>query len=106
MPAILWLVFGGITLTIGDIVFKFWVERPTVFSYISGLCIYLIGLMCLVQSYKTENIAIASAIFVIFNIVTLALVSWFYFNDKLSTMQMIGIFLAIIAVVILELHTP
>lgn len=71
--------------------------------YAAGLATYLIGLIFLAQSYKFKNIAIASIIFVIFNIATLSFVSWIYFKETLSPLQIIGIILGIIAVVLLEL---
>ena len=103
MTALIWLLLGGVVLTLGDIVFKFWVEKPQLPLYIGGLGIYLVDLMFLVQSFKTENIAVATTIFVIANIIILALVSWLYFNEKLSLLQMAGIALAICAVFLLEL---
>jgi len=105
MLAIVWLVLGGVALTVGDILFRFWVDRPSYLSalYISGLAIYLIGLIFLVESFKSENIAVASAIFVIINIATLVVVSWLWFDDKLSLLQIIGLALALIAIVLLEL---
>ena len=103
MPAIFWLAIGGISLTVGDIIFKFWIENHGFVLYISGLGIYLIGLIFLVQSYRSENIAIASAIFVIFNILTLLLFSWLYFDQKLTSLQIIGIGFAILSILILEI---
>jgi len=103
MPTILWLTLGGIILTIGDVIFKFWVESRSPILYVSGFIAYLIGLVFLIQSYKSENIAIASAIFVIFNILTLLLVSCFYFNEKLTVVQIVGIGFAILAILILEI---
>ena len=71
--------------------------------YVLGLAVYLVGLMFLVQSFKFENIAVASTIFVILNITTLLLVSWFYFDEKLSLVQLSGIALAFVAILLLEL---
>ena len=93
-------------MTIGDIIFKFWVEKSLPYTsaeYIGGLGLYVIGLIFLVESFKTENIAVASAIFVLVNIVTLAIVSWLYFGDKLSLIQLIGLILAGTAIVLLEI---
>lgn len=100
----IWLIFGGIILTIGDIVFKYWTKNPKSWLYVLGLAIYLAGLMFLVQSFKTQNIAIASAIFVIINIITLGVVSWVFFNEPLSTIKIIAIIIAIIAIIILEIN--
>lgn len=99
----IWLILGGFILTIGDIFFKFWTKHPTTWMYIAGLSIYILGMTFLIQSFKTTNIAVASAIFVIANILTLSIVSWLYFKEPLSTIQMIGVGLAIIAIIILDI---
>ncbi len=106
MYAIIWLVLGGIALTIGDIIFKFWVEKTLPYlsiAYIGGLALYILGLIFLVESFKTQNIAVASAVFVLINISILAIVSWLYFGDKLSLVQILGLLLAGGAIILLEL---
>jgi multidrug transporter EmrE-like cation transporter len=106
MNTFLLLAIGGSLLTIGDIIFKFWVERslPYVsFIYIGGFLVYMAGLIFLIESFKAENIAIASAIFILINIATLALVSWFYFDEKLSVLQIWGLALAIISIALMQL---
>lgn len=106
MYGIYWLILGGIALTIGDIAFKFWVDKSLPYfslEYIVGLMVYVAGLIFLIESFKTENIAIASAVFVLINIVTLALVSWFYFGEKISLIQGTGLALGLGAILILHL---
>lgn len=100
----IWLILGGIILTIGDIFFKYWTKNPKNWLYVLGLVIYLVGLMFLVKSFKTHNIAVASVIFVVANVVTLGIVSWTFFNEPLSVIQIIGIILAIIAIIILGVN--
>ena len=103
MPPIIYLFLGGTILTVGDIIFKFYFVKSKPSLYIIGLITYLIGLVFLVKTFKTENIATSSAIFVIANIVTLIIVSHFYFGEDLSPLQTIGIIIAIIAIFFLEL---
>lgn len=102
MTPVILLTLGGMALTAGDIVFKFWVEGPRPLLYVLGLGAYLIGLMFLVQSFKYENIAVASVTLVILNVVTLALVSWLQFGEKLSLIKIIGIAVAFLALVLLQ----
>lgn len=102
IPIVL-LLIAGIIVTFGDIIMKNWVVSNDYNLYAIGMMIYLIGLNFLAQSYKYKNIAVASIIFVIFNIVILSIVSWFYFKEKLSTFEIIGIVLGLTSVVILEL---
>lgn len=97
------LLIGGLILTIGDIFMKKWVGTNLFLFYFVGMIFYLIGLNFLAQSFKLENIAVASTILVIFNIVTLSIVSWLYFKETLLPLQIIGIIVGIIAVIILEL---
>jgi len=101
--AIILLLIGGLILTLGDIFMKKWVNTNAWLFYFIGLAAYLIGLNFLAQSFKFKNIAVASVIFVIFNVVTLSIVSWFYFKETLSPIQIIGMIIGIIAIVILEI---
>lgn len=102
MHALLLLFIGGTALTIGDIIFKFWVTNNKPLFFASGLAIYVVGLLFLIQTFKTEHIATASMIFIIFNIVTLALVSAYYFDEHLTNVQFAGVVLAMAAVAIME----
>ncbi len=102
---LLLLFIGGLLLTAGDIIMKKWVINNSFYFYFFGIIIYLVALNFLAQSYKFKNIAIASMIFVIFNIITLSIVSWFYFKETLSPMQILGIVLGISSVIILEVYS-
>lgn len=102
LPFIL-LFIGGSVLTVGDIIMKKWAVNNSVFLFITGLSIYMIGLLFLAQSFKYKNIAVASTIFVIFNVVTLSIVSWLYFKETLSPFQIVGIILGLSSVIFLEL---
>ena len=101
-PLIL-VALGGLFLTGGDIVFKYWLENERTTLYGLGLVLYIAGLMFLVQSFKFENMAVASTMLVIFNIISLAVASWFLFHEKLSLIQIAGVCVAIFAIVLLEL---
>jgi multidrug transporter EmrE-like cation transporter len=102
-PALILLLIGGIILTLGDLFMKKWVNTNSTLFYIVGLAVYLVGLNFLAHSFKYKNIAVASVIFVIFNVVTLSLVSYFYFKETLSPLQIIGICVGITSIIILEL---
>jgi len=97
------LAIGGVVLTCGDILMKKWVATNTYMFYFIGLAIYLVGLNFMAQSFKFENIAVASTLLVIFNIISLAIVSWLFFKETLSPLQIVGIVMGIATVIILEL---
>jgi multidrug transporter EmrE-like cation transporter len=96
------ILIGAIIVTVGDIVLKKWVMTNSFFLYFLGIFFYLIGASFLALSYKYKNIAVASVIFIMLNIFILSLVSWLYFKEPLSQLQIIGIILGLSSVVILE----
>ena len=99
---ILLTLVGGLVLTTGDILMKKWVVINNYYFFSSGLFIYLIGLCFLAFSFRYENIAVASILLVLFNVISLSLVSYFYFGEKLNLVQIFAIILGLVAVVILE----
>ncbi len=96
-------ITAGILLTIGDIVLKQWVKYSYTSLYIGGILLYLISMNLLAHSYKYEDIAVASMLMVIFNIITLTLVGYFYFNENITIYEITGIFLGIASIGFLEL---
>ena len=54
------------------------------------------------MSYKYKNMAVASMIYILVNILTLVVISWVAYGEKLDTKQMVGMGLALIAVFLLE----
>lgn len=103
ITVIVLLLIGGIILTLGDIFMEKWVTAHSNVFYFAGLLIYLVGLIFLAQSYRFENIAVASTMIVIFNVITLAFVSWLYFNKALSPLQIFGVLLGFTSVIILAI---
>lgn len=97
------LFIGGLVLTGGDLVMKIWVGNNKISFYIIGLITYLIGLVLLSQSFKFKNIAMASLLLVIFNILTLSFVSWVFYKESLSTYKIVGVILGFVAVGLLEI---
>lgn len=92
----------GLFYTIGDIAMKKWITHPCFKWYLIGASLYIIGMNFLALSYKYKNIAIATAGCVIVNIILLSLISWLYFKEPLTTKQLIGISLSLIAMILLE----
>jgi multidrug transporter EmrE-like cation transporter len=103
--AFLILFGGGILLTIGDIIFKYWTGHEKPWLYAIGLAFYLAGLIPLIESYKYQNIEVASAVLVLFNIIILTFVGYLYFNEKIGWLEVFGLLAACIAIVCLEFAT-
>ena len=97
------VIGGGVILTIGDIILKEWVDKSYPYLYVTGIILYLISMNLLAHSYRYQNIAIASLSMVIFNVLTLTLVSHFVFHESFNSYQLTGITLGIIAIILLEI---
>lgn len=96
------LATGGILLTIGDIVMKHWVVNGGAKHYGLGLVVYLAGLNLLAHSFRFKSIAVASVVFILFNVVSLAIAGFYLYNEKPTATQLAGMSLALAAVICLE----
>lgn len=97
------VLMGGLVLTFGDMFMKQWSIDNNWISFSSGMIIWVIGLVFLAFSFKSKNIAVASLIFSLSNVIFLALITWLYYKEPLTTYQIIGIFLGLNAIIFLEL---
>jgi len=97
------LFIGGVITTAGDIVAAEWVRAGGVYLYLLVMTLYLIGTFFLLDSYQSEDIAVASTLLVIFNVSTLVVAGMIIFGEELSPTKVIGIMLGLVAVVLLEL---
>jgi len=103
MHHLILLFIGGTILTLGDIVFKYWIDNDSWKLFLGGLSLYIIGMLFLVATFKTQNIAVASVIFILFNIATLTIASYFLFHEPIPFWKTIGLLVGLVAVIILEL---
>jgi len=97
------LLLGGLVYTVGDILMKRWVLTGKVTTYILALTVYLSGINFLAYAFKYKDIAVASVIIIVFNVVSLSIASWLFFGETLSGLKIVAITIALIAVVILEI---
>ena len=97
------LLIGGVFLTLGDVIYKYWAGHEHLSLYLIGLALYLVGLVFLVESYKFQNIEVSSALIVLFNIAMLTLVGWAYFHEKIGLFEIAGLLLAGAAILLLEI---
>lgn len=88
----------------GDLVLNAWVDSGDSWKlYTIGILFYFIALNFLARSYKFENIAVASVIMEIFNLVTYLAISYWKFGQTISRLEIVGIVLGIAAITCFEL---
>ncbi len=102
MYVLLLLAIGGVILTVGDVVFKYWTLTSKPVLYVLGIPIYLVALLFLAESYKYQHMAGASLVLTTLNTLLLVVVSSLLFREHLSPVQWVGIALGIAAVVCIQ----
>src|SRR5690606_16376712 len=100
--AILYITFGALFDTFGDLLMKNWVINNSKIYFAGGMLFYVVGLSFLAYSFTFKNIVIASVLFLIFNVVLLSLVNWFVYSEALSHKEIAGLCLGLMAVVLFE----
>jgi multidrug transporter EmrE-like cation transporter len=105
---LLLLFFGGLLLTIGDLLMKQWIKVTNGSSllsmpYLLGMVAYVAGLTFYAYTLRSKHIAIATVILILFNLITLLIVDHFFFGERYSMLHLAGIAIGMVAVLLLEL---
>jgi multidrug transporter EmrE-like cation transporter len=98
------LILGGLFSTIGDIFMKKWSinENNDNYEYIFGFIFYNIGIYLLVSTFKEKNITTSVVVYILFNIISFAIINSIYFHDHLNSTQIFGLIMSICAIYLLE----
>lgn len=100
------LFVGGLVLTAGDIIAAQWIRFGGGYLYILVTLFYFTGMVLLINSYKSEDIPVASIILVIFNVVILVFAGLVFFDEKITLLKILGIGLCFVSIFLLELGKP
>lgn len=104
----IWFLLIGIGLSLGDVLMNHWADNDSRFSgqplfvYLLALLIYCASLTLYAYQLKTTQLSIATIIPVLVNVAIVFTVSTFYLHEKINTFQLIGISLALVAIVFLS----
>ena len=96
-------IFAGLGVTIGDILLGYWARSGDISNFILGLVFNLIGIIFYAGTLRSENIGIATAIFLAINIVAVTLAGIVFFRERSSILQIVGMGLILLAIVLMEI---
>lgn len=102
----MWVLLGGLLLTAGDVVIKYWIanaEHPGML-FGAGYALYLIGVLCMIMSFFGQNIALATMAAILVNVISLTLVSSWIFNESVSVLGYLGLGIAFVALGLIEFY--
>src|SRR6185369_7356243 len=102
-PAVGWTITSGIILTAGDLVLRQWLDTRWEGGFWLVFAIYMAGIFCMMMSFLSQNIAIATVAAIIANAVFYIVASYFIFGDTISALKIVGIVVGFVSFAILEL---
>ncbi len=102
-PALILIITSGLALVIGDLVLMKWVNGGSRLLFYVGIAVYMVGMVLLASSYKYKNVAIASLMTVLFNVIILLVACLFLYHEKISLLQIVGIAVGLISLTLLEI---
>lgn len=102
MNTISLLVTAGIVVTIGDLVLAQWARSHQILFLIIGLLLNLIGIFAYANALQSEQIGIATALFLGFNILAVTLGGILIFSDRISILRAVSLFFLFCSIIFVE----
>jgi drug/metabolite transporter (DMT)-like permease len=99
------MLLGGVILTLGDLAIKTWIIQQNRPAFWLGMAIYMAGMAVLAHTFRHRNIATASIICVVFNVITLIIATRFLYGETISRQKYLGMGVGVMAIVILEMES-
>lgn len=97
------LTVGILLEVLGDIFFKKWAIQSKIVMLIIGALLYFTGTIFWAFSLRYETLSKAGIIFMLANIILIALAGILIFKENLSLINKIGIALGIVSIILVEL---
>ena len=104
----LWFLLIGVGLSLGDMIMNHWADGGSrfvgswLFLYVLALVVYCASLTLYAYQLKTTQLSIATIIPILINVAIVFTYSTFYLQEKVNTYQLIGVSLALVAIVFLS----
>jgi multidrug transporter EmrE-like cation transporter len=91
---------SALLFTGGDVFLKYWTQKSSPTYMIIAFAFYLIAGVVLAMSFKRRELAVAIAVLTCFNLIAIAVIGLVLFKEVLGLKEIIGITLAILAIVV------
>lgn len=94
---------SGLMFTSGDIFLKYWSMQAGHWMFGLGLLSYTFAATFLAYSFKRKEIALTVAVLLCFNLITVALLGWWLFDEAPGLKEIIGMSMALGAIVLINI---
>lgn len=102
LPPLMWIGLSSLFFTVGDIIFRFWIQNTANLHFLGGLIFVCIGMFCLAMSFPSQNIAVATVVAILLNITLYLIAAYFIFGEMITIRESVGLLLGFAAIYILE----
>ena len=103
MNPLIFIGLAGVLCTCGDISLAYWARQSTSLALLIGLGLNLAGISSYAFALTLEQVGIATALFLGFNILALSLAGFLVFSETPSPLQLVGLLLLIGSIILIEL---
>lgn len=104
VPAAVWLIISALFFAGGEYFSKLWGRHPTVETTLWIFIFYtLCSLSWLPALLHKNQLAVMGTLWLLLGMVATIIVGVFVFHEKVATVQIVGIFLAFIALILLNI---
>lgn len=93
---------SGFLFTLGDVFLKYWANKSPSYYLVIGFLFYILAGTVLAFSFKRKELAVAIAVLICFNLITVSVLGFTLFKETLGVKEFIGMGLAIAAVIVLS----
>ncbi len=101
---IFWLILSALFFAVGEFMSKKFALGPKFFWVVLILCAYTLGTLAWLPAIVQRNsLSIAGAIWSVLSLLATVLIGVLIFGEKLSTLGIIGIITAFVAIVLLSI---
>ena len=98
------LIAGAVFFeVIADIILKYWSINARPVFVVGGIIIYTTGTIMWAYSLKFGDLSKLVTVFTVLNLVAVVLVGLFLFKEEVSLINMIGMFLGVVSVILVQL---
>ncbi|MFH1375782.1 MAG: EamA family transporter [Patescibacteria group bacterium] len=95
-------IFAATTLfVIGNFLFKSWALRDKLWLLLLGIALFAIGNAIRAFAIKQTSLSVVIPLVLLVNMVAGLLIAYFYFHEKLSTVQYVGVAFAIVSIILI-----
>jgi len=104
IPAIVWLLISATFFALGEYLSKIWGNGPSIHLAFLVVIAYALGSLSWLPALLHKNqLAIMGTLWLLLAILVTITLGIFVFHEKINTFQVIGVILAIIAMVLLNI---